>query len=166
MFGAPMKSTYQLAGQNSQQNENDKQGSPQYQWGQPEPNLNVNLKIEAATVEASWCTPKLDFWMVSTAATPPSPQVSSIQLFRGGCFGNFLHIWQMHKPLVFIQAQWASNRVKYPLMVYYENETSNTNTGCGWNEGPTGCVKLEAHPFPGQPSHSSVPRKIVPAQNL
>jgi hypothetical protein len=46
----------------------------------------VDAKIAAVTTDAQRVNAKVNFRLVATAATPPRPQLSTMQLCRGGCF--------------------------------------------------------------------------------
>jgi hypothetical protein len=54
--------------------------------GPPWMNHEVDPKIAAATAEAHRCSPTVNFRMVAMATSPPRPQLSTMQLCRGGCF--------------------------------------------------------------------------------
>jgi hypothetical protein len=56
------------------------------QAGPPYTNRQVHAKIAEATAAALGCSPTVNFRTVAAAAAPPKPQLSNLQLQRGGCF--------------------------------------------------------------------------------
>jgi hypothetical protein len=65
--------------------------------GPPYVNSQVNSKIAEATANAIRCSPTVNFRKVLAVAASPKPQLSSLQLHRGGCF-DYLFFGKCNSP--------------------------------------------------------------------
>jgi hypothetical protein len=137
----------------------DSRGNEESANGPPYVNNQVNAKIAEATANAIRCAPTVNFRKVLAVAASPKPQLSSLQLHRGGCF-DYLFFGKCNSPRCTFQHTGEVMETKIDGVIAKMRAPLAKFVSESWNDGPQ--ATMRAMHLPGRPDDSDAPRKLMP----